>query len=59
MVFPVGQQHQHLVIVLFLERRQRRVDRLGHGRAALGNRVHIQRFDALPKSRVIHRQRAL
>ena len=56
-VLAVGEQHQHLVMVAFLERGQRGVDGRGEGRAALRNRIHVQRLHALLKRRVVNRQR--
>ena len=58
-VLAVGEQHQHLVVVAFLEGGQGRLDGLGERRAALGDRVHVERLDALPEGRVVDRQRAL
>jgi hypothetical protein len=56
-VLAVGEQHEHLVMVVFLERGQRGVDGRGDGRAALRNRIHVQRLHALLKRRVVNRQR--
>ena len=56
-VLAVGQQHEHLVMAVFLERGQRGVDGRGNGRAALRNRIHVQRLHALLERRVVNRQR--
>ena len=58
-VLPVREQHQDFVIVAFLESRQRRLNRFRDGRAALGNDIDVERFDALAEGRVVNGQRAL
>ncbi len=56
-VLAVGEQHEHLVMIAFLEGGQCGVDGGGDGRAALRNRVHVQCLHALLKRRVVNRQR--
>ena len=58
-IFAVGEQHDHLVIVAFLKRLGRRLNRLANRRAAFGDDVHIQRVQTLAERGVINRQRAL
>ena len=58
-VLAVGEQHEHLVVVAFLEGGQGSLDRFGDGRAALRDDVHVQRLDALAEGRVVNGQRAL
>ncbi len=56
-VLAVGEQHERLVMILFFERLERLVNRRRQRRAALWNRVHIQRLHALLERRVVNRQR--
>ena len=56
-VLAVGEQHERLVMIFFLERRQRRVDGRRERRAALRNGIHVERLHALLKRRVVNRQR--
>ena len=59
-VFTVGHQYKHLVVVLLLfERPQRLVDRLADGGAALRDDVGGERVDALHEGVAVDRQWAL
>ena len=59
MVFAIRKQNEHLVVVALFKGVQGRPDRLGHRGAAFGDRVDIQRLNALPEGRVIHGERTL
>ena len=59
LVFAVRHQHEHLVPVAFLECRCCGFNRLGDGRAALRECIHIQHLHALPERRIVNRHGAL
>ena len=59
MIFPIGEKHQHLIVVAFLESRQGRLNCFSDGRATLGDDIDVERLDALAKGRVVNGQRAL